>query len=129
MEQNRFNIKDKVLYANEIYEVDEIILNYILESCYIYVLRRIADGKCQRVPEYEIVSIILTQAILEKNGWKKEQGDYIDEDHHLMLCAKHEGYVLYKVINERLTWLLDIYFVHQLQHLLFGLGINTEIEV
>lgn len=76
-----------------------------------------------------IKPIPLTPAILEKNGWKKNDGVYLDESHHLMLYEKYQGYTLYKVINEKVIWLMNILYVHELQHLLFGLGINLDMEV
>lgn len=77
----------------------------------------------------EIAPIKLVPKILEKNGWREHKGDYIDDSHHLMLCEKYEGYVLYKVINEKVVWLMDIDYVHTLQHLLFGLGLDSNMIV
>lgn len=77
----------------------------------------------------DIVPIELTTTILEKNGWKEDDGDYVNEDHYLRLCEKYEGYVLYKVVNEKVVWLMDIDYVHTLQHLLFGLGLDNRLDM
>ena len=77
----------------------------------------------------QITPIPLTQEILEKNGWKEDKGDYIDDSHHLHLCGKYDGYSVYKVVNDNVVWLRDVRSVSDLQHLLFGLGLNSEMEV
>lgn len=72
----------------------------------------------------------LTEEILEKNGWKEDKGDYIDDSHHLHLCGKYDGYSVYKVVNDyNVVWLTGVRNVSDLQHLLFGLGIKHEMEV
>ena len=77
----------------------------------------------------ELYPIPLTPEILEKNGWKKTDG--------------FDSYWLDKIglLQEGDTWhsalgstkiaitLGNILYVHQLQHLLFGLGLNSEMEV
>ena len=82
----------------------------------------------------DIVPIPLTPEILEKNGWKhkKEFGEYWfvprNEDYELLALDKvGEEWTIY--IEENSSNFENIKFVHQLQHLLFGLGINHEMEV
>lgn len=77
----------------------------------------------------DIVPINLVPAILEKNGWKVSsecRWIYVKEDNvkifrllddiHYAACI---GFVR----------LLEFQHIHQLQHLLFGLGINHKMEV
>lgn len=74
--------------------------------------------------------IPLTPEILEKNGWREEKGDYIfNDNYHIKLCEKIDGYSAYKVVNDTIVWLRDVKSVSNLQHLLFGFGINHEMEV
>ena len=73
--------------------------------------------------------IPLTSEILEKNGWKENKGDYINDSYHLHLCGKYDGYSVYKVVNDNVVWLTGVINVSDLQHLLFGLGLNSEMEV
>lgn len=77
----------------------------------------------------DIVPIPLTPEILEKNGWVKDKEGYINDSYHLHLCEKNNRYSVYKVVNDNIVWLTDVRNVSDLQHLLFGLGINHEMEV
>lgn len=88
-------------------------------------------------------SIPLTSEILEKNGWEKGKygsdfslseafmgGDEDDEDNYtcfqLYYQNKKDGWVI-DMRGEPLKF--EIHYVHELQHLFFGLGINHEMEV
>lgn len=92
----------------------------------------------------EIKPIPLTPSILEKNGWDKEEkdgsvfslseafmgGDEDDEDNYtcfqLSYQNKKDGWVI-DMRGEPLKF--EIHYVHELQHLFFGLGLNSEMEV
>lgn len=92
----------------------------------------------------EIKPIPLTTEILEKNGWDKEEkdgsvfslseafmgGDENDEDNYtcfqLYYQNKKDGWVI-DMRGEPLKF--GVHYVHELQHLFFGLGINHEMEV
>lgn len=87
----------------------------------------------------EIKPIPLTPEILEKNGWKIE-----DVNPHDFSNIVSNG-VMYRAIKDKeilffqkgasvftcpLNWRkIEIRYVHELQHLLFGLGLKHEIEV
>ena len=93
--------------------------------------------------EHQIAPIPLTSEILEKNGWKQNGGQYsftykpyagdkveligffieMFKDVHDIL--KHR----YFQITHEDKVICGCFYVHQLQHLLFGLGINHEMEV
>lgn len=81
----------------------------------------------------EVSPIPLTTEILEKNGWKDDGYDwyklptkraylYITKD----MTTLGEFLVCIGLDRHNLA---SINFVHQLQHLLFGLNINSEMEV
>ncbi len=86
-----------------------------------------------------IVPIPLTSEILEKNGWKIEDvnpndlSDIVSKG--IMYRAIKDKEILFflkgaSVFNCPLNWRkIEIRYVHELQHLLFGLGINHEMEV
>ena len=79
--------------------------------------------------------IPLTTEIIEKNGWKKKM--YCDWCHYLPI----EGNILYLSkgigidgafsvdVGQDMSYIASISFVHQLQHLFFGLGLKSEIKV
>ena len=83
----------------------------------------------------EIKPIPITVEILEKNRWKKKM--YCDWCHYLPI----EGNILYLSkgigidgafsvdVGQDMSYIASISFVHQLQHLFFGLGLNSEMEV
>lgn len=117
------------------YQVAEVVgynptyQKYILTNWYIEETRG-----CISVAEDRIIPIPLTPEILEKNGWKhkKEFGEYWfvprNEDYELLALDKvGEEWAIY--IEENSSNFENIKFVHQLQHLLFGLGLNSEMEV
>ena len=77
----------------------------------------------------DIVPINLVPAILEKNGWKVSsecRWIYVKEDNvkifRLLDDIHYAAYI-------GLVRLLEFQHIHQLQHLLFGLGLNSEMEV
>lgn len=73
--------------------------------------------------------IPLTPEILEKNGWKSINGKYalkIKNANYVVLEFTEDG--IYTYINEN-TMLFTIKYIHELQHLLFGIGLNSEMEV
>lgn len=98
----------------------------------------------QEVNVNVIEGIPITLEILEKNRWDKEEkdgsdfslseafmgGDEDDEDNYtcfqLYYQNKKDGWVI-DMRGEPLKF--EIHYIHELQHLLFGLGINHEMEV
>ena len=79
--------------------------------------------------EHQIEPIPLTPEILEKNGWMEDKGDYINDSNHIMLVEQYEKWSAYKVVFNTMMWLRSVKSVSDLQHLLFGLGLNSEMEV
>lgn len=77
----------------------------------------------------DIVPIPISPELLEKNGWREEKCDYINDNYHIRLCEKIDGYSAYKVVNDAIVWLRDVESVSDLQHLFFGLNLNFEMEV
>lgn len=80
----------------------------------------------------DIVPIHLTPEILEKNGWGK---DYCigNEDRYTKYDFLYISYYrndnTAKLFVKGLTLLSNIKYVHQLQHLLFGLGLPMDLKV
>lgn len=77
----------------------------------------------------DIEPIPLTQFIIKKNGWIAYEADYINTNCHIRLSGRLEGYSAYKASHYNTVWLGYVRSVSDLQHLLFGLGLNSEMEV
>ena len=83
----------------------------------------------------DIKPVVLTQEILEKNRWKKKM--YCDWCHYFPI----EGNILYLSkgvgidgafsvdVGQGMSHIACISFVHQLQHLFFGFGLSSKMEV
>ena len=91
----------------------------------------------------EIKPVNITPAILEGNGWEKGKygsdfslseafmgGDENDEDNYtcfqLYYQNKTDGWVI-DMRGEPLKF--EVHYIHELQHLFFGLGVKQEMEV
>lgn len=106
----------------------------ICEVCETSYLVRFMYGNFTRVTSKEIKPITLTPEILEKNGFAKQIGaettSYHNVEYRLKLeCFNYQNYIRYRVYYENKCTSLDIKFVHQLQHLLFGLGLSSDLKV
>lgn len=92
----------------------------------------------------EIKPVDITPAILERNGWDKEEkdgnvfslseafmgGDENNEDNYTCFQFyyqnKTDGWVI-DMRGEPLKF--EVHYIHELQHLFFGLGVKHEMEV
>ena len=94
----------------------------------------------------EVSPIPLTTEILEKNGWVKEvMSRGVKNSHWVYTKPDIEEYGYFPIYIEKgIGDEFDVYpftdnhdckqiayikYVHQLQHILFGLGLNSEMEV
>ena len=117
----------------------------IISNCDCYYATYYDENESlQEVNVNVIEGIPITPEILEKNGWDKEGkdgsdfslseafmgGDEDDEDNYtcfqLYYQNKKDGWVI-DMRGEPLKF--EIHYIHELQHLFFGLGINHEMEV
>ncbi len=107
-------LKGVVCYVN-------IDCAYFVDNCYL-------SGDCCAWVK-DIVPINLVPAILEKNGWKKP--DDFDSYWLNKIGLLQEGDTWHSALGSTkiAITLGNIMYVHQLQHLLFGLGLNSEMEV
>lgn len=115
----KYIIGDIVVYKNRIHTIIDILASNGYELS--YVIHPVSQVRLSGVP--------LTSSILEKNGWKPINGKYafkIKNANYLVLDFTEDGVNSY--INEK-TMLFVIKYLHELQHLLFGLGLNSEMEV
>lgn len=78
----------------------------------------------------QITPIPLTQEILEKNGWKLCHGFYCSPNEEgAGVCLSSETGYVWDAYLGRQPLRSNINSVSDLQHLLFGLGLNPEMEV
>ena len=73
--------------------------------------------------------IPLTPEILEKNEWKSINGKYalkIKNANYVVLEFTEDG--IYTYINEN-TMLFTIKYIHELQHLLYALHIDSNLKI
>lgn len=93
------------------------------------------DGEYGWIREDAIKPITLTPEILKKNGWRTQNRWYYYLDvaegfiSYIGIDFKHKfnkGHLYVEVDGNNMV---EIQYCHELQHLLFGLGLNSEIEV
>ena len=91
----------------------------------------------------DIIPIPLIPAILEKNGWKRNGGQYsFTFKPYAGVKVEYIGFFIemFKNVHDMLKYkyfqiflenknIYGCFYVHQLQHHLFGLGLNSEMEV
>ena len=114
---------DIVMYDNKIHTIMDTLGVNNYELSYISHL----------VHQLELSGVPLTPEILEKNGWKDDGYDWyrLPTKRAYLYITKDTitlGEFLVCVGIDRHN-LASINFVHQLQHLLFGLGLNHEMKV
>lgn len=135
---------DWVKASGQLCRVEEVFVNRLTKE-YEYTLIY-PNGNSSRIVIGDIEPIPLTPEILEKNGWKGSiyhscKGDatyavpyyikYVEEDREISHIAIgfyrhgttcevwHNGHFLRRPIS----------YIHQLQHLLFSLKLNSEIKI
>ena len=120
---------DIVMYDNKIHTIMDTLGVNNYELSYI----------SHPVNQLELSGVPLTPEIIEKNGWKIEDVNPNDLSNivskGIMYRAIKDKEILFfhkgaLVFTCPLNWRkIEIRFVHQLQHLLFGLELNSEMEV
>lgn len=113
---------DIVIYNNKIHTIMDTLELNNYELSYI----------SHQVHQLELSGVPLTPEILEKNGWKKYCYGSLyrspNEEGAVVGLSSQTGYVWKAHIGGRLLR-SNINSVSDLQHLLFGLGLNSEMEV
>lgn len=127
MEQ-KYIVGDLVIYTSLLKEpVAEIC--EVRETSYLI---RFMNGNFAKVTSKEIKPIPLTKEILEKNGWKRVDDEPVDFEIEYFGTEFSNGVNIFYNVSS------DIYrygkhtimiYLHELQHLLYGLGLNSEMEV
>lgn len=126
MEKLEYIPGDLVKFATNTYTIVNFEENFLYNKiCYSLISTN--STKTAFVADRDILPIPLTPSILEKNGWEHKDDIYFKEFPHRKLVIMDENAY---IINECCSmFLCPAKFVPQLQHLLFGLGLNSEMEV
>ena len=120
---------------NSIWKIEEVLQIEYWEALYRCVDAR-NDIYCTNLYKHRIVPIPITPEILEKNGWNKEPSEnvtwykYRTDKSNLYICKdsfNNKDWLVCVALDKHCV--ANINYVHQLQHLLFGLGLNYEMEV
>ena len=134
---------EKVKHVDKKYISGDLVSVYVgIKKCIVEVIGtenenevlsyqiKFPNGEIQYADKDNIVPIPLTPEILEKNGWKLSHGFYWspNEEGAGVSLASQTGYVWEAYIGRHLLR-SNINNVSDLQHLLFGLGLNHEMEV
>lgn len=127
---------DIVMYDNRIHTIMDTLELNNYELSYI----------SHQVHQLELSGVPITPEILEKNGWVKEvMSRGVKNSHWVYTKSDIEEYGYFPIYIEKgigdefdvypfsgnhvCTQIAYIKYVHQLQHLLFGLGLKHEMEV
>lgn len=136
---------DLVKFATNTYTIVNFEENF-LHNKICYALISTNSTKTALVADRDILPIPLTTEILEKNGWVKEvMSRGVKNSHWVYTKPDIEEYGYFPIYIEKgIGDEFDVYpftdnnvckqiayikYVHELQHLLFGLGINHKMEV
>lgn len=115
---------DIVMYDNKIHTIMDILRLDNYELSYVE----------HPVHQLELSGVPITPEILEKNGWEKDE----EASFKTLLYYRKKSISKFIVIiigkdTIRIVYnseyLNIIQYIHELQHLLFGLNLNHEIEV
>lgn len=115
---------DIVMYDNKIHTIMDTLGVNNYELSYVE----------HPVHQLELSGVPITPEILEKNGWEKDE----EASFKTQLYYRKKSISKFIVIIIRKDTLRIVYnneclniiqYVHELQHLLFGLGLNSEMEV
>ena len=115
---------DIVMYDNKIHTIMDTLGVNNYELSYIE----------HPVNQLELSGVPLTPKILEKNGWEKdEEASFKTQLYYRKKVGVRTIFVIIKEETSRViydsTCLRIIQYFHELQHLIFGLGLNSEMEV
>ena len=123
---------DLVKFATNTYTIVNFEENF-LHNKICYGLISTNSTKTAFVADRDILPIPLTAEILEKNGWKKSKTNdcayFYYKDGLFLTYTSKDGKFWFDDFDYSSSICVELPYVHSLQHLLFGLGINSEMEV
>lgn len=124
--KNEYIAGDLVKFATNTYTIVNFEENFLYNKI-CYALISTNSTKTAFVGDRDILPIPLTPEILEKNGWMKLYEKFFEKNVNNIRLTIEFSENIYVAINR--IFIMEIHYVHELQHLLFGLGLNSEMEV
>lgn len=113
----KYIVGDIVMYKNRIHTIIDILASNGYELSYVR----------HPVSQVRLSGVPLTPEILEKNGWVKLYEKFFEKNVNDIRLTIELSENIYVAINR--IFIMKIHYIHELQHFLFGLGINSEMEV
>ena len=122
MKANELKIGDYVSYKGKPAKI------HALDSPCIYVD---ADGEIWGTLEDDgdISPMPLTEEILEKNGWEKGDVQWILFNLVIQYNKVDDNFTIYVYQNEEYNYLTEIEYIHELQHILWALGMDDDLKI
>lgn len=140
LKQSEYIPGDLVKASGQLCRVEEVFVNRLTKE-YEYTLIY-PNGNSSRIVIGEIEPIPLTPKILEKNGWNLREhhdGNYDDTVEWYVYHNPSKTNISLRFYPEEKAFFVFLYgeeisenriqYVHQLQHLLFGLTFNSELKI
>lgn len=126
MELNKYIPLDLAMINGDIVKIMAVCFNYNLNIIQNYDVM-FSNGNIYKYEAESLKELPLTPEILEKNGWEFDDATWIFKKGNIriFILLDDETYAVY-LLGVRV---LEFHFVHELQHFLFGLGINNNMEV
>lgn len=119
----KYIVNDIVMYKNRIHTITDTLGLNNYELSYIR----------HPVNRAELSGVPLTTEILEKNGWKKSKINdcaYFYYKYGVFLTyTSKDGKFWFDDFDYSSGICVELPYIHSLQHLLFGLKLNSEMEV
>ena len=115
---------DIVMYDNKIHTIMDTLGVNNYELSYVE----------HPVHQLELLGVLVTPEILEKNGWERdEEASFKTQLYYRKKSISKSIVIIIRKDTLRIVYnnecLNIIQYIHELQHLLFGLGINYEMEM
>ena len=115
---------DIVMYDNKIHTIMDTLGVNNYELSYVE----------HPVHQLELLGVLVTPEILEKNGWERdEEASFKTQLYYRKKSISKSIVIIIRKDTLRIVYnnecLNIIQYIHELQHLLFGLNLNHEIEV
>ena len=112
---------------DSIWKIEEVLQDKYWGALYRCV-DAINDICCTDLYKHQIVPVPLTSEILKKNEWKEVGLDVFEHpDNSLIEVCPYSVQCSEVYYDNEL--LLEFDYVHQLQHLLLGLGLDSNLKV